>query len=267
MARSADAASRIASALVLVLATGALAGCESTFDQNARAKLTAQRDLGTRTAAEVTERTADVRVEGVHLLRDQVSTAVVVDLRSEADRILTDLPITVGVVRDGRKIVLNRSSEIEWFGKHVPAITPGGTTTWVFRSPPGRGGKAGDEPFVRVGAPSRLAPQNVTALPPLRATSAPTAEAPLPTTPGEPREPKRPPAPGFARAQIVNGDGVPQLRLPVYAVARDGDEVVAAGVALIEEVPRNTTTSIDIPLTRARDGGTITAFTTPTIFR
>lgn len=253
--------------LVSTIGAGALAGCESTFDQNARAKLTAQRDLGTRTATEVTERTGDVRVDDVQIIRDTASTAVVVDLRSKADRILTDLPITVGVIRDGKKIVLNRSGDIEWFGKHVPAIAPGGTVTWVFRSPPGRGGKRGDEPFVRVGEPAALAAKDLTELPAVRATYAPSAEAPLPTTPGEPREPERPPAPGFARVQVVSGTDVPQLRLPVYAVVRVGNRVTGAGVALLEELPKNTTTSIDISLTRADDAGTVSGFTTPTIFR
>lgn len=252
--------------LVSTLGASALAGCDSTFDQNARAKLTAQRDLATRTAEEVTERTGDVRVDAVALLRDKTSTAVVVDLHSESDRLLTDLPITVGVIRDGRKIVLNRSGDIEWFGKHIPAVTPRGKATWVFRSPPGRGGKPGDEPFVRIGVPSSLAPKGVTTLPAVRATFAPTADAPLPTTPGEPREPRRPVEPGYVRAEIVNTD-VPQLRLPVYAVVRDGDRVTGAGVAYLEELPRKTTTSIDIPLTRAADAGTVSAFTTPTIFR
>lgn len=253
--------------LVTTLGAGALAGCESTFDQNARAKLTAQRDLGTRTAKEVTERTGDVRVDDVAIIRDEVSTAVVVDLHSEADRILTDLPITVGVVRDGEKIVLNRSADIEWFGKHIPAVAPGSKATWVFRSPPGRGGKPGDEPFARIGAPSALAAKDVNALPAIRATYAPTADAPLPTTPGEPREPERPPAAGFARVQVASGTDVPQLRLPVYAVARDGGRVTAAGVGYLEELPKNTTTSIDIALTRVTDGGTVSGFTTPTIFR
>lgn len=267
MAPSASRSGRtIAVVLASTLGTGALAGCDSTFDQNARAKLTAQRDLGTRTAKEVTKRTGDVRVDDVQLIRDQVSTAVVVDLHSEADRVLTDLPITVGVVRHGKKIVLNRSGDIEWFAKHVPAVAPGGKATWVFRSPPGRGGKRGDEPFVRIGAPAELAPKGVSSLPALRATFAPTADAPLPTTPGEPREPRRPVAPGFARVEVTNGE-VPQLRLPVYAVARDGKRVTAAGVALLEELPRNSTTSIDIPLTRASEAGTVSAFTTPTIFR
>lgn len=252
--------------LASTLSAGALAGCDSTFDQNARAKLTAQRDLGTRTAKEVTERTGSVRVDDVTLLRDKRSTAVVVDVHSEADRVLTDLPITVGVVRDGKKIVLNRSGDIEWFAKHIPAVAPGGKATWVFRSPPGRGGKPGDEPFVRIGDPAALAPEDVTTLPEIRATFAPTADAPLPTTPGEPREPRRPVAPGDARVQVTNSE-VPQLRLPIYAVVRDGDRVTGAGVALLEELPRNTTTSIDIALTRESDGGTVSAFTTPTIFR
>lgn len=260
-----------AMAAVLVSTTisaGALAGCDSTFDQNARAKLSAQRDIGTRTTPVVEQRTGDVRVTAVTLLRDKTSTAVVVELRSQAARVLSDVPITVGVQRGGKKIILNRSPDIEWFGKHLPSIAPGASTTWVFRSPPGRGGEPGDEPFVRVGAPTTL-PDSTTpsVLPELSATASTTADAPLPTTPGEPENPARPPAPGTLRVSLTNSSDVPQLRLPVIALARVGERVVAAGVATLEELPKGATQSIDVPVTgNAGSGATAQAFTTPTIF-
>ncbi len=263
MARSGKPA--MAAALVLTtVSSGALAGCESTFDQNARAKLVAQRDIGTRTTPVVEERTGEVRVDAVALLRDKQSTAVVVDLHSEAGKVLTDVPITVGVVRDGEKIVLNASEEVEWFGKHLPSLAPGAKATWVFRSPPGRGGKPGDEPFVRIGPPRTPPISTASSLPALRVAVAPSADAPEPTTPGQVTDPRRPVAPGTVRVSIANGS-VPQLRLPVFVVARDGDEIVAAGVGTLEELPRDTTQSLDVPVT-GDPAAPAQAYATPTIF-
>ena len=246
---------------------GALAGCDSTFQQNARAKLSAQRDIGTRTTPVVEQRTGEVRVTEVTLLRDKVSTAVVVELRSEATKVLSDVPITVGVRRGSKKIVLNRSPDIEWFGKHLPSIGPGAATTWVFRSPPGRGGKPGDVPFVRIGAPATLSAKTTpTELPSLTASPSTTADAPLPTTPGEPENAARPPAPGQLRVSLTNASDVPQLRLPVFAIARQGVRVVAAGVATLEELPAGSTQSIDVPVTGDAIGAAPQAYVTPTIF-
>ncbi len=69
----------------------ALAGCDSTFQQNARAELAASRRLIAEKPHTVAERGRDVRVDAVTLLRDRASTAVVVDVHSTVDHIVTDV--------------------------------------------------------------------------------------------------------------------------------------------------------------------------------
>lgn len=226
--------------------TPGLAGCDSTYQQNARAKIAAERRLGAQDARTVTERGPDVRVERVTLLRDRASTAIVVDLRSRADRALTDVPISVGVRRGDRKVLLNDAPELDWFQTHLPAIAARGRATWVFRSPPGGRARPGDTPFVRIGAPVAPFAKRPAALPAVRAQLAGTGE----------NGPK----------VTVSGAALPQFGLPVNVIARRGGVPVAAGTAIVSSLDRGEEVTVEVPLTGRAGRAPLAATTTPTIF-
>ncbi len=243
-------ASRHSIALVglLGLATPLLAGCESTFDQNARAKLAAERRLAAQEPQVVTERGPDVRVQRVTLLRSGADSAVVVDVRSRAALPLSDVPISVGVRRGTRKILLNGGADLEWFQKHLPVVPARGEATWVLRTPNGVRTRAGDVPFVRIGAPSEVVQATTPRVLPRIASRLIGSTA------------------TSATVEITRVD-IPQLGLPVSVVARRGTVPVAAGTVSLPSIDRGETVTAEIPLIGRAGKAPLQTAITPTIFQ
>jgi hypothetical protein len=191
-----------------VLALLPLAGCATTQDRNARAKLDATRLLAARKPTRVTEPNPDVRVGKVALLHHDGEVAVVVELHNTTPGPLTDLPITVGLQRDGRRVALNAGGGRGYFQSHVAAIAGDGEARWVFTA---KGVKdLSGEPFAVVGRPVAPAISSASALPAISAAAA----SPLGPS---------------VRVSVRNGTDVPQYTLPVYAFARRGTRYTAAG--------------------------------------
>lgn len=242
MARSADAALRLAVLAGLTGAAVLLAGCVTTQDRNARAKLSAERQIAARDPLRLGARNPEVDVAGTALVRARGRTAVVVDLRSRAHTPLTDLPIAVGVrTRAGKTLALNGRSNLDWFETHVAAMAPGITTTWVFTAR--RRVPAGARAYARVGVPTSKPVTRAASLPRLQASDL-----------------------GGGRVRVRNGSDVPQVDLPVYAVARAGDRYVAAGRASIPKLRGDGEATVSVPLIGARTARQTQVHVLPTIF-
>lgn len=240
---------RSASAITLgavALASLGLAGCgASTQVKNDRAEVQAKRELGARKAQRVSGRNPDVRVRKVAVVRDRRSSAVVVDLRSVADRPLTDVPIAVGVrTAGGERRTLNAAPGLAWFQTHVPAIAPGATTTWVFRT---RRNVPSGRPFARVG---RLTAPVISSAQRLPSVEASTERA------GGRR----------ARVRVQNTSDVPQAGLQVYATASAAGRYVAAGRAAVPLLEPGSTTTVTLRLTGRPQGRPLRLHAAPTIF-
>ncbi len=234
-------------ALVGVLAAlPVLAGCDSTFQQNARAKLAAERRLAAQEPRVVTERGPDVRVERVTLLRGDDASVVVVDVRSRAASVLTDIPISVGVRRGAKKVLLNDDADLEWFQSHLPAVGAGSRATWIFRTPPGVRTRPADQPFVRIGAPNAPFAKRPGALPAIDA-----------------RVVRSTPTSATVEVRRV---AVPQLGIPIAVVARRGDTPVAAGTTTVPSIDRGEIVSAEIPLIGRAGTAPLQPVIAPTIF-
>jgi hypothetical protein len=143
-------AARSVSALGLAAATAAsIAGCQTTQQTSARAKLRADRVLATQHALRVVRINPAVRVVSVRLVRSAGGAAIVVALHNRGARPLADLPISVGVRVRGAKRYLNRASGLGYFQTHVPTLAPDGDATWVFQTTTAL--HAGGAPFAAVG--------------------------------------------------------------------------------------------------------------------
>jgi hypothetical protein len=239
---------RAVAALALgAVASGALVGCVSTQDKNARAKLVADRELGGRRAQAVARADTRVRVTDAALVRGRRASAIVVTLRSDADVALTDVPIAVGVRRPGgRQIVLNGRRGLDWFQTHVPAIGAGGRATWVFltRRPVPRGGRA----WARVGAGAVV---HEGALPQIAArTESATGRR--------------------VRVAVESESDVPQYGLQVYALAQRDGRYVAAGKASVRHLGTRGSATTTVALAGAGRAGTgsrpVRVHAIPTIF-
>jgi hypothetical protein len=242
VARSADAASRLAVLAGLAGAAVLLAGCVTTQDRNTRAKLSAERQIAARTPLRLGARNTEVEVVRSALVRTRGATAVVVELRSRARTPLTDLPIAVGVrTRGGKTPALNGGRNLDWFETHVAALAPGATTTWVFTAR--RRVPAGARAYARVGVPLTKPTSQASALPHLQASNL-----------------------GRGRVRVRNDSDIPQVDLPVYAVARVGGRYVAAGRASIPKLSGNDEATVAVPLVGARDTPQTQVHVLPTIF-
>lgn len=201
-------------ALAIGIACGGLvSGCVSTQDKNARAKLVADRELGSRRALRLGRVDARVRVIDAALVRGRGASAVVVTLRSHAATVLTDVPIAVGVRgRDGRRAPLNAGRGLDWFQTHVPAIAARGRATWVFltRKPVPRGVRA----WARVGAGAGT-----------RYGELPRVDARAAGTRGR-----------RVRVRVDSASAIPQYGLQVYALVQRDGRYVAAGKATVRHV-------------------------------
>ncbi len=227
---------------------GGLAGCATTQQQSARARVVARRVLATQRPLHVRETDRQIGVLGTALVRGHGRSAIVVRLRNSGPAPVSDLPLALSVrVGGGRVVALNRRAGLPYFQTHAPALAAGATVAWVFtthaRVPHGA-------LVVRVGRPSR-ASQTAT----LR-TLPRTDVALLPSARGL----------RSVRATIANRSGVPQYALEVYAVARRGRRIVAAGRALVAHLGSDGRTTVRIPLIGDARGATVRVMAPPTLF-
>lgn len=244
MVRSADTAGKLAVLAGLTAAAVVLAGCVTTQDRNARAKLSAERQIAARTPLRLGARNAQVDVAAATLVRGRGRdrTAIVVELRNRARTPLTDLPIAVGVrTRSGKTLALNGGRDLDWFETHVAALAPGTTTVWVFTAR--RRAPAGARAYAQVGLPPTKPASRASSLPRLQASDV-----------------------GGGRVRVGNNSDVPQVDLPVYAVARVGGRYVAAGRASIPKLSGDGATTVTVPLVGARNAPQTQVHVLPTIF-
>jgi hypothetical protein len=223
---------RSASPILLALAALAFTGCATTQQTNERYKLRADRTLAGRRPLRVTAPGTDAGVRRVTVLRAAHGGAVVVELRNRTDRVLSDLPITVGV---GHR-PLNAHGGLNFFQAHVASIAPSGTVAWVFTT---RRRIPGGRPFALVGDAAR-------------------SPATLPAISAKPA----------AKGAIVsNSTDVPQYGLPVYALARRDGRYVAAARTTLQELGTGSSVTVPLRLIGARHGAPLELEALPTIFK
>jgi hypothetical protein len=251
----------VSSALALAIGCGGLAGCVSTQQKNARAKLVAERTLDGRRPLRLGRPSRDVRVVGVSLVRGRHGGALVVELRNRGTEALTDVPIAVGVHdRGGQRVPLNRGRGFAWFQTHVPAIGAGETGTWVFTT---RRPLPGGRPWALAGA----APMGG-ALPRIATSVLPAREATRRAVAHHDRHARKDrPVPAAAvRVSLVNDSDVPQYGAQVYAVVRAGGRVVAAGKTTVRHLGTHERASARVALTGAPGRHAVRVHALPTIF-
>jgi hypothetical protein len=202
------------------LALTVLAGCDSTQQEAARARLKSLRVLASASPTVVRTPSREVRVLGVTLLRGSGGDAIAVRLRSIATRPLNDLPISVGTFGGGRRSYLNGAANVPYFKAHLASIGAHGSLTWVFTTR--RQLAASARPFAAVGARASVPPTAVSALPRIEVAEARPATASA-----------RAPA---VRLTVTNASAVPQYQLQVYAVGVERGRDVAAGRATISHL-------------------------------
>jgi hypothetical protein len=193
-----------------VLGVVTVSGCQSTQDKAREVRARNAQVLAAEHGISVTKQSKDVEVLGTTLLHDQYGDAIVVEVRNESQQTLVNMPILIDL-RDskGESIYRNDLSGLDPALTHIPLLEPGETFDWVNDqlSPNGTPKSA----KVKIGPSDGTAPQKL-----------PEIEV------GSPKLENNPSG-ILARGQVTNKSQIDQLKLVVYAVARSGGKVVAAG--------------------------------------
>lgn len=229
---------------------GALAGCATTQQKAARLRLNDARILASQLPTRVAAADPRVQVTGVALVGGRGGSAMIARLHNLSSSPISDLPISVGIVDGHRRLYLNGTANTGYFQSHIPAISAGGTLTWVFST--ARRLPSNSSPFVTVGLPTK---------PPLSIPRTLPGLAARPTGgPGALRG-------GELRVLVDNRSSVTQYQLPVYATASRAGRYVAAGQTTIEQLNGGAAARLQLTLTGETNGANVSIQTSPTIFR
>jgi hypothetical protein len=234
-------------AIGIAVVTG---GCVSTEQKSTWARVVDARIIASQRPTIVTRPGGEIEVTGVSLVREGSRVAIAVSLSNRTGRVLNDIPISVGVrMRDGARRYLNRAAGLGYFQSHLAAIPARGHTTWVFTTRRVR--RVSGRPFAVTGR-SSVPPVTVAhTLPSVRAVLTPAAGP----SPG-----------GRLRITVTNRSGVPQVQLPVYAVARSAHGATAAGSATVANLGAGQSATTDLQLVGRAGRTPVQVDALPTLF-
>jgi hypothetical protein len=216
--------------LALALAAFALAGCETTAEKSAKLELAAkqhERSGPTRRKLSITRLSTKVRTGATVVLHTSEGAAVVVTLHNNSSSTMRDVPLEI-TVKDahGASVYTNTAPGLGAELASAPLIPAHGTFSWIDDQVQASGVPASVSAKIGEGAP-------VTGtIPQLSVEGAHLIEDPT-SGPG-------------AEGSIVNHSAVDQQELVVYALARRGSTIVAAGRAVLPSAPANATTRFQL---------------------
>jgi hypothetical protein len=207
--------------LALLLASS-LAACQSTQSRSAELEKEGAKTLLADSGVKIEKESTEVKVTSATVLSDSNGSAVVVGLHNSSEENLVDVPILVDVIdAKGKSVYTNAIPGIEPALAAVPYIPAGGDVEWV------------NDQVLASGKPKSVKVK-VGASTDSYSGAIPGIEVSAPKIEGDPVS-------GIeATGTVVNKTGEDQDRLLLYAVARSGGRVVAAGRGAIEHLKPGT---------------------------
>lgn len=208
----------IAVAALALLAVAGLSACQSTQDKSAELEAKGGTQLLSEEGLEIKRENPDVKVTSTALLSNAEGNAVVVGLHNDSGQNLTEVPILIEVLNSkGKSFYKNDIPGIEPALAAVPYIPAHGDAEWVDDQVLGAGKPKSVKVKVGTGGGAYSG-------------AIPDIEVSQPKIEGDPVS-------GIsATGNVVNKTGTDQRRLLLYAVARKGGRVVAAGRGAIEHL-------------------------------
>jgi hypothetical protein len=196
------------SSLALAVFAGlTLTACESSQDKaraiRERAQATAPKPLV------IPKPSKDVKVQDTTLLHDENGDAIVVELKNESKQTLVNVPILVEI-RDpkGKAVYKNNTAGLDFALNHIAVLQPGETFDWVNDQLTATGKIA----KVTVGQPEAKPPSG-----------------PLPELAVSPPRLQHDFSGANVSGTVTDKSKIDQSHLILFAVARQGDQIVAAG--------------------------------------
>lgn len=202
----------------LLLPALILAGCETNAERSAHLAAIAKHRPRARQGLSITRASADVKVVETTVLRGSEGAAAVVTLRNVSPHTLLGVPIAITVKDAGGKTLFqNNAPGLEAALTSLASLPAHGEATWV-------------DDQVQISA----APASVTAI----VGEVPIASGPVPQIEAKSAHLAEEASNGIdAVGTIENRSKVAQHSLVVFAVARRAGRIVAAGRAILPEVP------------------------------
>ncbi len=232
-------------ALGLVGLTALAAGCQSTQSKSAElaesaGAVTQQKGL------KIGKKSRDVKVSRALVLSDENGGAAVVELRNTGKKTLVDVPIAIDVRKSGKSVFANDAPGLEPSLVSVAALRPGESLAWVNDQVFATGPKV----EATVGATDKRAPAKL-----------PEIAVGPPKLGGDPTS-------GIAvEGKVSNRSDLPQRKLVIYAVARKGGKVVAAGRGQVERLKPGASASYQIFFIGNPEGAQVELAAPPTTFK
>jgi hypothetical protein len=197
---------------VIALAFVVLAGVTLTACQSSQDKAKAIQEQAQASAPKplvIPKPNKDVKVTDTTLLHDQNGDAVVVELKNESKQTLANVPILVDI-RDakGKTVYKNDTAGLDFALNHIAVLKPGETFDWVNDQVTGQGKTA----KVTVGQPEGKAPPG-----------------PLPELAVSPPKAGHDFSGAKVSGTVTDKSKLDQDHLILFAVARSGGHIVAAG--------------------------------------
>jgi hypothetical protein len=229
---------------VLGIAMLAAAGCSSTQEKSAKLARAAK-NRPAEHGIVVTKANPDVKILSTHVVHDQYGTAAVVEVKSRARKPQGDLPISIVVTgAGGKREFANDGAGLDKTLNHVPLLQPGERAFWVndqvlSNAPKAVEAKVGPPATPVRGAPPKLVAGKLTL--------------------------EQDPDGAYTQGRLSNASTVAQRRLVVYAVARKGGKVIAAGRAGIESLPAHKSRVFKVFWIGDPAGAQVSVFAPPTV--
>jgi Fe-S cluster assembly scaffold protein SufB len=200
---------RLALALMLAAPALALSGCETTAEKSAKLERAAKRVSHTaQSGLTISHPSAVVKVLSREVVNGSEGAAVVLTLRNPSATALAEVPIAVSLKNaSGASVYSNATPGLARTLTSIALLPAHTTTIWVDDQIQAHGA-------VRVDAVIGEGRQAQGSLPSIAVHGATLAE-------------------GSAEGTLVNGSSTAQSELVVYAVARRGGRIVAAGRAVL----------------------------------
>lgn len=215
MMPAASSARAAAAGLVVLVA---LPGCETSADKSARLEQQAGTSANER-GLKVSKVNPNVKVVSRAVISDANGTAVIVTLRASGRTAMAGVPIAIDVRgAKGAAVFKNDEPGTETALVSASALAPGRDLTWVHDQVP-LGDAQPTSVRVRIGKARGAAPGP---LPALMLSGLKLVRDPTSGTEGT--------------GQVTNRSKVEQRALTIFAVARRGAKVVAAGRAVVRKL-------------------------------
>jgi hypothetical protein len=232
----------------LLLCALALGGCETTAEKSAQLERVAKHAaLDSERGLTIAKTSPYVKVIATQVLHSGEQTAAIVTLRNLSSHALRDLPIAI-TVRDasGHAIFQNNAPGLETALTSVALLPADAQGTWV------------DDQVQASGAPASVA---------ALVGEAPRAPAGVPRLHvGDVHAIEDPASGSGAAGTVANASGIVQRDLVVYALARRGGKLVAAGRAVLPEVPAHGSSGFEIFWVGNPTGAQLVLSAPPTTF-